>query len=170
MVTLSQKELQRMRVIEKAVNAKCSASNAVTGPTPPTGCGMATVVNPEPGPSIDPCASVCWNLATGKYAGFNDSHLRQKLVENEGLTSSRESVRRILRKAKQSSPQKRRPRQYRSRRPCRPRFGLMLLTCQRPLQELIEPKPAILSSALKRKPKPQRIYNLGGRSALSAVT
>jgi transposase len=67
-------------------------------------------------------------LATGKYAGFNDSHLRQKLVENEGLTLSRESVRRILRKAKRSSPQKRRPRQYRSRRPRRARFGLMLLT------------------------------------------
>ncbi|MBZ5490868.1 MAG: helix-turn-helix domain-containing protein [Acidobacteriia bacterium] len=44
-------------------------------------------------------------LATGKYAGFNDSHLRQKLVENEGLTLSRESVRRVLRKAKRPSPQ-----------------------------------------------------------------
>ena len=67
-------------------------------------------------------------LAAGKYAGFNDSHLWQKLVENEGLTLSRESVRRILRKAKRASPQKRRPRQYRSRRQRRPRFGLMLLT------------------------------------------
>jgi hypothetical protein len=46
----------------------------------------------------------------------------------------------------------------------------LLLTCQRPLQELIEPKPAILSSALKRKSKPPRIYNLGGRPALSAAT
>jgi len=67
-------------------------------------------------------------LATGKYAGFNDSHLRQKLVEKEGLAISRESVRRILRKAKRPSPQKRRPRPYRSRRLRRPRFGMMLLT------------------------------------------
>jgi hypothetical protein len=46
----------------------------------------------------------------------------------------------------------------------------LLLTQQRPLQELIEPKPAVLSSALKRKSKPPRIYNLGGRPALSAAT
>jgi hypothetical protein len=46
----------------------------------------------------------------------------------------------------------------------------LLLTRQRPLQELMEPKPAILSSALKRKSKPPRIYNLGGRPALSAAT
>jgi hypothetical protein len=39
-----------------------------------------------------------------------------------------------------------------------------------PLEELIEPKPAVLSSALKRKSKPPRIYNLGGRPALSAAT
>ena len=74
-------------------------------------------------------------LATGKYAGFNDSHLRQKLVEKEGLSLSRESVRRILRKAKRPSPQKRRPRQYRARRPRRPRFGLMLLPGQQPEEQ-----------------------------------
>lgn len=79
--------------------------------------------------ALDP--SLCQRvleLATGKYVGFNDSHLRQKLVEKEGLTISRESVRRILRKAKRPSPQKRRPRQYRSRRLRRPRLGMMLLT------------------------------------------
>jgi len=37
----------------------------------------------------------------------------------------------------------------------------MVLTRQRPLQKLIEPKPAILSSALKGKSKSPRIYNLG---------
>ena len=46
----------------------------------------------------------------------------------------------------------------------------LLLTLQRRLQELVEPKPAVLSSALKRRPKPPRIYNLGGRPALSAAT
>ena len=40
---------------------------------------------------------------------------------------SRETVRRILRGAKLASPQKRRPRQYRSRRLPRPRLGMMAL-------------------------------------------
>ena len=67
-------------------------------------------------------------LARGKYQGFNDSHLAEKLRAEENLAVSRETVRRILRAAKLASPQKRRPRQYRSRRPPRPRFGMMALT------------------------------------------
>jgi hypothetical protein len=68
------------------------------------------------------------NLARGKYRGFNDSHLAEKLRVEEKLAISRETVRRILRAAKLASPQKRRARQYRSRRPARPRFGMMVLT------------------------------------------
>src|SRR5450631_1161233 len=67
-------------------------------------------------------------LARGKYRGFNDSHFTEKLCSEEGLSLSRETVRGILRAAKLASPQKRRPRQYRSRRPPRPRFGMMALT------------------------------------------
>jgi transposase len=67
-------------------------------------------------------------LARGKYLGFNDSHLAEKLRDEEDLAVSRETVRRILRAAKLASPQKRRPRKYRSRRPPRPRFGMMALT------------------------------------------
>jgi transposase len=67
-------------------------------------------------------------LARGKYQGFNDSHLCQKLNADENLPVSRETVRRILRGAKLASPQKRRPRKYRSRRLPRPRFGMMALT------------------------------------------
>jgi transposase len=68
------------------------------------------------------------NLARGKYQGFNDSHLAEKLRTEENLAVSRETVRRLLRAAKLASPQKRRPRKYRSRRPPRPRFGMMALT------------------------------------------
>ena len=67
-------------------------------------------------------------LARGKYAGFNDSHLCEKLHSEEHLSVSRETVRRILRQAKLASPQKRRARQYRARRLRRPRFGMMVLT------------------------------------------
>lgn len=67
-------------------------------------------------------------LARGEYQGFNDSHLTEKLHHEEHLSVSRETVRRILRAAKLASPQKRRPRRYRSRRPPRPRLGMMVLT------------------------------------------
>jgi hypothetical protein len=161
-------------------------------------------------------------LACGKYAGFNDSHLRQKLVENEGLSLSRESVRRILRKAKRRRsrslifvlcpapstwlvvsafvvsgwspritpwPGQEKFFSFLRSPPAAALAGKvvelshqldgslrfysgqqLLLTLQRPLEELVEPKPAILSSALKRRPKPPRIYTLGGRPALSAAT
>ena len=67
-------------------------------------------------------------LGEGKYAGFNDSHFTEKLQEIEGMKVSRETVRRILRGAGRASPQKRRPPRYRSRRERRPRKGMMVLT------------------------------------------
>ena len=67
-------------------------------------------------------------LAGGKYAGFNDSHLQEKLTAVEGMVISRQSVRRILRKARLASPQKRRAPKYRSRRERRAREGMMVLT------------------------------------------
>jgi hypothetical protein len=73
-------------------------------------------------------AAIDLGLGSGKYAGFNDSHLYEKLEVEENLIVSRETVRRILRGAKLPSPQKRRPRQYRSRRVPRPRMGMMALT------------------------------------------
>jgi transposase len=67
-------------------------------------------------------------LAEGKYAGFNDSHLTEKLQEVEGMEVSRETVRRILRGAGRASPQKRRAPRYRSRRERRARKGMMVQT------------------------------------------
>jgi transposase len=66
-------------------------------------------------------------LASGKYAGFHDAQLHEKLTQAEGLKLSRQSVRRILRQAKIVSPQKRRPPKYRSRRERRAQEGMMLL-------------------------------------------
>jgi hypothetical protein len=67
-------------------------------------------------------------LAEGKYVGFNDSHLTEKLREEEGMELSRETVRRILRGAGRPSPQKGRAPRYRLRRERRPRKGMMVLT------------------------------------------
>lgn len=144
MVTLSQKELQRMRVIEKAVDGRLSVREAAGllqrserqvqrlkrryRPDSADWVRHGNRGKPRSWALDQLLRQRVLALAVGKYAGFNDSHLQQKLVENEGLTLSRESVRRILRKAKRPSPQKRRPRQYRARRPRRARFGLMLLT------------------------------------------
>ena len=64
-------------------------------------------------------------LAGEKYAGFNPSHLTEKLVEVEKIAVSRETVRRLLRKSGMRSPQKRRARKYRMRRERKPRLGMM---------------------------------------------
>jgi transposase len=65
-------------------------------------------------------------LARGKYQGFNDHHLTEKLKEQEKISLSREKVRRILRAEGIGSPKKRRGLKHRSRRERRPAEGMML--------------------------------------------
>jgi transposase len=144
MVTMSQKEFQRVKVIENAAGGRLSVREAarllqlserqvqrLKRRYRPDSVGW--VQHGNRGRSMPwalplPQKQLILTLARGKYQGFNDSHLTEKLCAEEGLSLSRETVRRILRAAKLSSPQKRRPRQYRSRRPPRPRFGMMALT------------------------------------------
>src|ERR1035441_713866 len=47
-------------------------------------------------------------LARTTYAGFNDHHLCEKLVEQEGFSLGRETLRRLLRSSGIDSPRKRR--------------------------------------------------------------
>ena len=65
-------------------------------------------------------------LARGKYQGFNDHNLTEKLKEQEQIDLSREKVRRILRSYVISSPRKRRSSKHRSRRERRLAEGMML--------------------------------------------
>jgi transposase len=65
-------------------------------------------------------------LAEGKYKGFNDHHLTEKLKEQEQIELSREKVRRILRAHGIGSPKKRRGIKHRSRRERRAAEGMML--------------------------------------------
>jgi transposase len=65
-------------------------------------------------------------LARGKYQGFNDHHLTEKLKEQESIELSREKVRRILRAEGIGSPKKRRGLKHRSRRDRRAAEGMML--------------------------------------------
>jgi transposase len=55
-------------------------------------------------------------LARTTYTGFNDHHLCEKLVEREGFSLSRETLRRLLRNNGQGSPRKRRAPAHRQRR------------------------------------------------------
>ncbi len=65
-------------------------------------------------------------LAKGKYRGFNDHHLTEKLMEYEGIELSREKVRRTLRACGILSPRKKRAPKHRSRRERRAAEGMML--------------------------------------------
>ncbi len=62
-------------------------------------------------------------LARTTYVGFNDHHLCEKLVEREGLSLSRETLRRLLRHNGIGSPRKRRAPAHRQRRVRSARLG-----------------------------------------------
>src|ERR1022692_2311308 len=144
MVTVSQKEFQRVKVIENAVAGRLRVSEAARllqlserqvqrlkrrfCPDSVAWGHHGKRGRPLPWGLPAALRRTILQLARGKYQGFNDSHLCQKLHSEEHLSVSRESVRRILRRAQLTSPQKRRPRQYRARRLRRPRFGMMVLT------------------------------------------
>jgi transposase len=141
---MSQKEFQRVKVIENAAGGRLSVREAsrllqlserqvqrLKRRYRPDSLGWVQHGNrgrPMPWALPLPQKQLILTLARGKYQGFNDSHLAEKLRAEENLAVSRETVRRILRSANVASPQKRRPRKYRSRRPPRPRFGMMALT------------------------------------------
>jgi transposase len=65
-------------------------------------------------------------LARGKYRGFNDQHLTEKLKEHEQIELSREKIRRLLRSHGIATPRKRRAPKHRSRRDRRMAEGMML--------------------------------------------
>ena len=66
------------------------------------------------------------DFAAGKYKGFNDRHLQEKLLEKESIQINRESLRLILREAGISAKQKRRGRKYRRHRERKEAVGIML--------------------------------------------
>ncbi len=141
---MSQRELQRVKVIENAVAGHITAAEAarllslsvrqvirLKGRCVPGQVDWVRHGNrgrAQPGRTAERIRAKVLKLAAGKYAGFNDSHLTEKLREVEGVGLSRETVRRILRGAGRPSPQKRRSPRYRSRRERRPRRGMMALT------------------------------------------
>jgi transposase len=141
-VTLSQKELQRIKVVENAVEGRLSVSEAAEllqlsdrqvkrlkqnyDSADPAWVHHGNQGRPPVHAIPEDVRNRVIEFARGKYTGFNDSHLHEKLIQAEGLALSRPSVRRILREAGIRSPQKRRPSKYRARRERRPQEGMLL--------------------------------------------
>ena len=144
MFTLSQNELKTIRVITRAAEGRLRVRQAALllgrserqvqrlkqkfQPDDPKWVQHGNRGKRKPWALQDSVRAQVLDLARAKYAGFNDSHLHQKLCEVEHLKLCRESLRRILRGARIASPQKRRPRQYRARRERRARLGMMVQT------------------------------------------
>lgn len=131
-ITLTQKEWKRVAVISQCIEGKlaCARAAELLGITPRhvkrlkaryrrgSAAALAHASRGRPSRQRTPerTRDRVLALARKRYAGFNDHHLREKLVEQEGLSLSRETLRRILRAAGIGSPRKRRPPAHRQRR------------------------------------------------------
>jgi transposase len=130
--TLSQKELQRVTVISRCVqgNLTCARAAELLDLSPRhikrlksryrqgSAAALAHVSRGRPSHRRLPqrTRDRILALARSRYAGFNDHHLREKLVEQEHFSLSRETLRRLLRANGIGSPRKRRPPAHRQRR------------------------------------------------------
>src|SRR5664279_3710283 len=112
---LSQKELQRIKVIENAVEGQMTVGKAAEllnlserqlkrlkrryQASSVEWVRHGNVGQKRPWGLKQSVRKKIVNLAKTKYAGFNDIHLCEKLAEQEGVSVSRETVRRVLRGA-----------------------------------------------------------------------
>jgi len=136
---VSQKELQRVAVIASCVKGDlaCARAAELLDLTPRQikrlkaryrqGGAVALAHASRGRPSHrrlpDAVREQIVSLARSTYAGFNDHHLSEKLVEREGFSLSRETLRRLLRKQGLGPPRKRRPPAHRQRRLRSARIG-----------------------------------------------
>src|SRR5437879_11439390 len=113
MVTMSQKESQRVKVIENAAGGRLSVREASRllhlserqvqrlkrryQPDSTDWVHHGNCGHSMPWAISVPQKQLILTLARGKYQGFNDSHLTEKLCAEEHLSVGRETVRRILR-------------------------------------------------------------------------
>jgi transposase len=112
LLDLSVRQLQRMKAAYADVGA-AALSHGNRGRRP------RHALDPE-------VARKVVELATTTYAGFNQQHLSELLVEEHGLVISRPSVHRILTAAGVPAPRKRRPPRHRRRRDRYPKAGMLV--------------------------------------------
>ena len=137
--TLSQKELQRVSVLSTCLQGGLACASAAgllalsvrqvkrlkkrMREDGEAALAHANRGRPSPRRLPEATRQRILHLARSKYAGFNDHHLCEKLVEHEGLALSRETLRRLLRQAGLGSPRKRRVPAHRQRRARVARIG-----------------------------------------------
>src|SRR5579859_6286906 len=130
--TLSQKELQRVSVISACIKGDMACASAAEllclsvrqikrlkkrmREDGEAALAHANRGRPNPRRLPERTRQTALRLARTKYAGFNDHHLAEKLNEVEGLSLSRETLLRLLRKEGCGSPRKRRAPAHRQRR------------------------------------------------------
>src|ERR1700685_1479927 len=130
--TLSQKELQRVEVISQCVQGTRAWPRAAqllelsprhikrlkSHYRQGGAAALAHASRGQPSPRRLPqrVRDRILELTRTRYAGFNDHHLCEKLVEQEGFSLNRETLRRLLRSQGLGSPRKRRPPAHRQRR------------------------------------------------------
>src|SRR6266849_3824909 len=137
--TLSQKELQRVTVIQACIKGEMACARAAAllclsvrqikrwkkrmREEGEAALAHANRGRPSPRRLPDAVRQRIVQLSRGTYAGFNDHHLCEKLVEREGFSLSRETLRRLLRKQGLGPPRKRRTPAHRQRRVRSARLG-----------------------------------------------
>jgi transposase len=140
---LSQKELQRVAVVTSCVKGDlaCARAAALLNVNPRhvkrlksrlrQGTWVALAHASRGRPSArrlpDRVRDRILHLARTTYDGFNDHHRCEKLVEKEGFSIGRETLRRLLRSAGIGSPRKRRAPTHRQHRLARAREGEMVM-------------------------------------------
>ena len=137
--TLSQKELQRVTIISACIKGDMACARAAgllclsvrqikrlkkrMREDGEAALAHANRGRPSPRRLPDAVRQRIVQLSRGTYAGFNDHHLCEKLVEREGFSLSRETLRRLLRNNGLGSPRKRRAPAHRQRRVRSARLG-----------------------------------------------
>jgi transposase len=141
-IQLSQKELQRSRVLGRVCDGGMSLKQAALamgvsyrqakrlkarfllgGPARIAHQARGKIVPNKTDPSI---VQKVRELAQDKYRDFNDTHFTQMLRQNEAIDLSRETVRKIRRAAGIKPKNKRRPKRHHQRRPPKENFGAMI--------------------------------------------
>ena len=129
---MSQKELQRVSVIIACVKGDMACASAAgllclsvrqikrlkrrLREDGEAALAHANRGRPSPRRTPERTRQAVLRLYRTKYAGFNDHHLCEKLNEVEGLSLSRETLRRLLRKEGLGPPRQRRASAHRQRR------------------------------------------------------
>lgn len=141
-VLMSQEELRRARVLEHVVNGRTTLREAAVAldisyrqvkrlKTRYLELGPAGLVHRNRGRPVQHALSgdlvrEVIDLHESVYPDFNDCHFAEMLKSREGISISRESVRKILRTAGKPPKRKRRPPRHHARRPRKPVRGMMV--------------------------------------------